>query len=84
MSTLEQPVQARHPLDPLTAPEFRQAASALRRDRGVGDRWRIASIELREPPKDALGAPVQQAPAQQAPVPASTGPRGAGRVLEPG
>jgi primary-amine oxidase len=68
VSTLEQPVQARHPLDPLTAAEFRQVASALRRDRGVGDGWRIASIELREPPKDALGAPARRAPARQAPA----------------
>ena len=54
MSTQEQPVRARHPLDPLTADEFRQAAAALRRDRAVGTGWRIASVELREPPKDAL------------------------------
>jgi primary-amine oxidase len=44
----------RHPLDPLSAAEFRQAASILRRDRGVGDGWRIASIELMEPAKGAL------------------------------
>ncbi len=54
MSTQEQPAAARHPLDPLTAGEFRQAAAALRRDRAVGTGWRIASVELREPPKDAL------------------------------
>jgi primary-amine oxidase len=47
---------APHPLDPLTAAEIRQAAAILRRDRGVGERWRIASIELREPPKDAVRA----------------------------
>src|SRR5215213_4991318 len=40
-----------HPLDPLTAEEIRAAAAILRRDRGVGDRWRFASIELREPAK---------------------------------
>jgi primary-amine oxidase len=40
-----------HPLDPLSADEIRQAAGALRRDHGVGERWRFASIELREPPK---------------------------------
>ncbi len=45
-----------HPLDPLTAEEIRQVASVLRRDRGVGDGWRFASIELREPAKDALAA----------------------------
>ena len=36
-----------HPLDPLTADEFRAAAAVLRRDRGVDERWRFASIELR-------------------------------------
>ena len=40
-----------HPLDPLSADEIRHAAAILRRDRGVTDRWRFASIELREPPK---------------------------------
>ena len=45
-----------HPLDPLTAEEFRQVASVLRRDRAVGPRWRIASIELKEPGKDAVAA----------------------------
>ncbi|HEX2821542.1 MAG TPA: primary-amine oxidase [Streptosporangiaceae bacterium] len=45
-----------HPLDPLTAGEVRRAAAILRRDRGIGDSWRFASIELREPPKDALAA----------------------------
>jgi len=59
------PDAAGHPLDPLTADEFRQVASVLRRDRGVRDRWRFASIELREPAKESLtsrydgtGAPV--------------------------
>jgi primary-amine oxidase len=41
----------RHPLDPLGADEIRAAAAILRRDRGVGERWRFASIELREPSK---------------------------------
>ncbi|HEX5780416.1 MAG TPA: tyramine oxidase, partial [Solirubrobacteraceae bacterium] len=40
-----------HPLDPLSADEIRQAAAILRRDRDVTDRWRFASIELKEPPK---------------------------------
>ncbi len=44
-----------HPLDPLTADEIRQAAAILRRDAGVTDRWRFASIELREPSKQAVG-----------------------------
>jgi primary-amine oxidase len=43
-----------HPLDPLTAEEIRQAVAILRRDQGVGDRWRFASIELREPAKPAV------------------------------
>ncbi len=43
-----------HPLDPLSADEFRRTTAALRRDRGVGDSWRIASIELKEPPKAVL------------------------------
>ena len=43
-----------HPLDPLTSDEIRQAAAVLRRDRGVTDRWRFASIELREPSKEAV------------------------------
>ena len=43
-----------HPLDPLSADEIRQAAAILRRDQGVGDRWRFASIELREPSKQAV------------------------------
>jgi primary-amine oxidase len=69
VSTLEQPGQARHPLDPLTEDEFRQATAVLRRDRGVGTTWRIASVELREPPKDALGGFTGSAPAGQAPAP---------------
>jgi primary-amine oxidase len=40
-----------HPLDPLTAEEIRTAAAVLRREKDVGDRWRFASIELREPAK---------------------------------
>src|SRR5215831_15205971 len=45
-----------HPLDPLTASEFRRVAAVLRRERGVGAGWRFASIELAEPSKDALPA----------------------------
>ena len=44
----------RHPLDPLSADEIRQAVAILRRDHGVGTRWRFASIELREPAKQAV------------------------------
>jgi primary-amine oxidase len=45
-----------HPLDPLAADEIRQAAEIVRRDRGVGDGWRFASIELKEPAKADLPA----------------------------
>jgi primary-amine oxidase len=43
-----------HPLDPLSVDEIRQAAAILRRDQGVSDRWRFASIELREPAKKVV------------------------------
>jgi primary-amine oxidase len=43
-----------HPLDPLSRDEIRAAVAVLRRERGLGDRWRFATIELREPPKAAL------------------------------
>jgi primary-amine oxidase len=46
----------RHPLDPLAPDEIRAAVAILRRDRGLGDRWRFATIELREPAKSALAA----------------------------
>jgi primary-amine oxidase len=57
------PSMDRHPLDPLSAPEIRQAAAILRRDTALSDRWRFASIELREPSKQVVrehltGAPV--------------------------
>jgi primary-amine oxidase len=46
-----------HPLDPLNAAEFRQAAQLLRREKGVErPLWRIASIELREPAKELVRA----------------------------
>src|SRR5215475_15182718 len=45
-----------HPLDPLTAGEFRRVAAVLRRERGVGEGWRFASVELAEPAKAALRA----------------------------
>ena len=44
----------RHPLDPLNAEEFRNAAGILRRDKEVDERWRFASIELKEPSKHSL------------------------------
>jgi primary-amine oxidase len=45
-----------YPLDPLTAGEIRRVAEIVRRDRGTGDGWRFASIELREPMKEVLAA----------------------------
>jgi primary-amine oxidase len=56
---------ASHPLDPLTAEEIRQAVQIVRREAGVDDRWRYASIELREPSKRTVaehrpGGPVQR------------------------
>ena len=47
---------AAHPLDPLTEEEIAAAAAVLRRDQGVGERWRFASIELREPAKAVVRA----------------------------
>ena len=40
-----------HPLEPLGADEFRQVAELLRRDCGLTQSYRVASIELKEPPK---------------------------------
>ena len=47
---------AKHPLEPLSADEFRRTAEILRRDQGVTDSWRFASIELKEPPKQDVKA----------------------------
>ena len=77
MSTQEQPGQVRHPLDPLTEDEFRQAVAVLRRDRGVGPAWRIASVELREPPKEALGGFTGGRAGLRSAGPRSPGPRSA-------
>ena len=51
-----------HPLDPLSADEIRQAAAIVRRDREIGDTWRFASIELKEPAKADLPALEAAAP----------------------
>jgi primary-amine oxidase len=45
---------SRHPLDPLSADEIRQTVAIVRRAYGVTDRWRFASIELREPSKQVV------------------------------
>ena len=45
-----------HPLDPLNADEFRAASAILKREKGVGEGWRFASIELIEPSKSAVKA----------------------------
>ena len=47
---------AQHPLEPLSADEFRQTAAILRREGHVGDSFRFASIELKEPPKAEVKA----------------------------
>ena len=54
---------ASHPLEPLSADEFRRTAEILRRDGQVTDSFRFASIELVEPAKQEvlawrLGEPV--------------------------
>ncbi|OLP03428.1 tyramine oxidase [Mycolicibacterium porcinum] len=43
-----------YPLDPLSADEFRAVAAILRREHGVGEGWRVASVELAEPSKAEL------------------------------
>ena len=45
-----------YPLDPLSSDEFKAVAAILRREREVGDGWRIASIEMIEPGKAELHA----------------------------
>jgi primary-amine oxidase len=40
-----------HPLDALSPTEYQQTAAVLRRDQGVGNAWRFASIELKKPAK---------------------------------
>jgi primary-amine oxidase len=52
----EESLMAQHPLEPLNADEFRQTAAILRRDQGLADSWRFASIELKEPPKSDVTA----------------------------
>jgi len=50
------PLDQPHPLDPLTADEFRSVTALLGSEQGVGDGWRYASIELAEPTKTELAA----------------------------
>jgi primary-amine oxidase len=62
----EEDVLAQHPLEPLTAAEFRQTVSVLRRARGLDASWRFAGIELLEPAKATVrgwrrGEPVPRA-----------------------
>jgi primary-amine oxidase len=54
VTTAESRTTILHPLDPLSADEFRLAAQICRREQGVDERWRFASIELREPGKEAV------------------------------
>ena len=53
---------SRHPLDPLTAEEIRAAAAIVRAQCGITDRWRFASIDLKEPSKQALADGAQAPP----------------------
>jgi primary-amine oxidase len=45
-----------HPLDPLTSDEIRWTVQLLGREKGIDERWRFATIMLREPPKAELAA----------------------------
>jgi primary-amine oxidase len=54
-----------HPLNPLSADEIRQVAAIVRRDRAIGDTWRFASIELKEPAKADLPALETEAEARR-------------------
>jgi primary-amine oxidase len=45
-----------HPLDPLTADEFRRVVELVSAAQGVGTGWRYASIELLEPAKSEVAA----------------------------
>ncbi|WP_313676715.1 primary-amine oxidase [Mycolicibacterium sp.] len=45
-----------HPLDSLSAEEFRRTAEILRTEGRVTDGWRFTSIELKEPEKSAVKA----------------------------
>ena len=47
---------ARHPLDPLSAQEIRQAVTILRRDGRVRAATRFVSVTLHEPPKSDVAA----------------------------
>ncbi|WP_047866713.1 primary-amine oxidase [Rubrobacter aplysinae] len=53
-SSRETAAIAQHPLDPLTESEIRRTVETLRKEKGVDERWRFASIELKEPSKQAL------------------------------
>jgi len=56
-----------HPLDPLTADEIGAAAALVKAQPGVTERWRFASIDLKEPRKQALSNP-ERPPAREAEI----------------
>jgi len=58
----------RHPLDPLTADEIRATAAIVRSECGVTDRWRFASIDLKEPSRGSLSDIAQSPPGRVAEV----------------
>ena len=68
---------AEHPLEPLTAEEFRQTAALLRSAGHVNDGFRFTSIELKEPPKADVKAwrPGHAGPADVVRGASSTVPR---------
>ena len=68
------PAMTAHPLDPLSADEFRAAAAVLRRDKGVGERWRFA---VDRAARAGQGRRPQLAARRPRPA------RGAGDLLEP-
>ena len=51
-----------HPIDPLSPTEFQSTAAILRRDQGLADSWRFASIELKESAKAGFKASKQGDP----------------------
>ncbi len=51
---MPQTQHAAHPLDPLSAEEYRQVTAILRREKRLGDQVKFTSIRLREPAKQLV------------------------------
>lgn len=43
-----------HPLEPLTVDEIKAVVALVRREKGVGDRWRFPVVTLKEPSKTVM------------------------------